>query len=159
MFKRESLNTWAKSGASRFNAMLRAFLCVLTLSVALLGCRRVWPPVVTFKHDSEAMAEVNAMQEAHNSGGYVSYTTGISMEPAIITPCYSVVIPTPWESLQEGDIAIYLPKWHSGMVIHRCVQKDSGGWIMSGDNNARSESWERMTKDNYFGKLQSVHKW
>ncbi len=142
-----------------FKPRFWAFLCVLTLFLALLGCRHSWTPVTTFKHDSERLAELAALKEANASGGYVSYTTGISMEPAIITPCYSVVVPTPWESLQEGDIAIYLPKWHSGMVIHRCVQKDSGGWIMSGDNNSRSESWERMTKDNYFGKLQSVHKW
>ncbi len=135
------------------------FLCALTLLITLIGCAPRWEPVITFKHDSEAIALESAATEASKAGGYVSLTRGVSMEPAIITPCYSVIVHTPWESLEVGDIAVYLPKWSSGLVIHRCVQKDAGGWIMSGDNNAISESWERMTPANYFGKLQSVHKW
>ena len=63
-----------------------------------------------------------------------------------------------WE-IKEGDILDYLGHPNQSRpdflkrTIHRAVQKDRGGWIMSGDNNRYTESWARVNEDNYFGKV------
>ena len=40
--------------------------------------------------------------------------------------------------------------------LHRAVLRDRGGWLMSGDNNARSESWDRVTPQTYVGTVEAL---
>lgn len=115
------------------------------------------PPVVM--HDTEAEAAAAARLEASQNNGRLYRTGGTSsMEPLIVGQVYVVATPKPYDQLKEGDIMNYKPKWaNGGVVIHRGVQKDKDGWIASGDNNPRSESWERIRPDNYLDTVTTIH--
>ncbi len=149
----------SRARALGLKASLGQFLCALTLFAFIPGCAPTFKPIPTFKHVSEQMAYSAAIAEAALSGGYVSRISGTSMEPTIVNPSFGVFVFVDYDELKKDDIVRYKPTWTDNFVAHRCVLKDSDGWIMSGDNNAHSENKERMTRENYLGKLQSVHKW
>jgi hypothetical protein len=82
-----------------------------------------------------------------------------SMRPTIDGTPFVVGEKAPYETLKEGDIITYNPKWNKGKsIMHRLVKKDKGGWIASGDNNKRSESWERVTPETYDSKIVAVYR-
>jgi hypothetical protein len=59
-----------------------------------------------------------------------------------------------------GALVVYVPAWASGgHVMHQAAARDSGGWIMSGLHNERSETWERVTAANYVGTVARVYVW
>jgi len=61
--------------------------------------------------------------------------------------------------VQAGDLCIYYPAWHDGPVMHQAALKDSGGWIMSGLGNAKSEAAWRVTSDNFGGIVKKAFIW
>lgn len=61
--------------------------------------------------------------------------------------------------VSSGDLCIYYPTWHEGPVMHQAALKDSGGWIMSGLGNAKSEAAWRVTSDNFGGIVARVYVW
>lgn len=95
----------------------------------------------------------------HPNGGYFVYGVGNtgSMLPTMDAGDYLIGIKVPYEELKEGDIVTYNPDWNGKKsVVHRLVLKDKRGWILSGDNNPRSESWERMTPEKYTSKVVKI---
>lgn len=64
-----------------------------------------------------------------------------------------------YSDIQAGDLCIYQPEWHVGLVIHQAVKRDGLGWIMSGLNNPRSESGWRVTSANFRGIVARVYVW
>lgn len=64
-----------------------------------------------------------------------------------------------YSDVQAGDLCIYQPEWRVGLVIHQAVKRDGLGWIMSGLNNARSESGWRVTSTNFRGIVARVYVW
>ena len=61
--------------------------------------------------------------------------------------------------LTVGALVVYTPAWATGRVMHQAASRDSGGWIMSGLHNARSETWERLTPATYIGTVARVYVW
>ena len=61
--------------------------------------------------------------------------------------------------VSAGDLCIYYPAWHNGPVMHQAALKDSGGWIMSGLGNAKSEAAWRVTSDNFGGIVKMAYVW
>ena len=61
--------------------------------------------------------------------------------------------------VSAGDLCIYYPAWHNGPVMHQAALKDSGGWIMSGLGNAKSEAAWRVTSDNFGGIVKTAYVW
>lgn len=118
------------------------------------------PVVVT--HATEAEARDAAMASAKQSGGGFYRTSGTgSMEPLMVGQVFIVNTKKPYDKLMEGDIANYRPAFKADgtMFLHRLVQKDRDGWIASGDNNKRSESWARVKPDNYVDVVTAIHTW
>lgn len=115
-------------------------------------------PVVVV-HATEKEAEAAARADAAKLKGISYRSVGTSsMEPLLVGRAFLVGVPKPYEQLQEGEVANYRPKWaNGGVVVHRLVQKDKGGWIASGDNNRNSESWERVKADNYLDAIVKIH--
>lgn len=115
------------------------------------------PAVVV--HETAADARKAAIAEAVAIGGKHYQTSGTpSMEPLCVGKVFLVAAPKKYEELQQGEIANYRPKWaNGGIVVHRLVQKDKGGWIASGDNNRNSENWERVKADNYLDAVVKIH--
>lgn len=80
---------------------------------------------------------------------YVLADTG-SMKPSLQGGDYVVSARVPFEQLKLGDIVNYRPVWNSRrLTIHRIVAQSREGWILAGDNNDRSETWEPLTPDKF----------
>ncbi len=66
-----------------------------------------------------------------------------------------------YDDITPGALCIYRPTWPNptGAVMHSAALHDRSGWIMSGLNNARSESWARVTPANFIGIVDRVYVW
>jgi hypothetical protein len=62
--------------------------------------------------------------------------------------------------IKAGDLVIYRAAWNpSHAIMHQAAQRDAAGWIMSGLHNSRSESWERVTAENFRAIIDRVYVW
>ena len=80
-----------------------------------------------------------------------------SMKPFLHGGEYVVTVAN-YEAIRLGQILVYYAPYNKSPLIHRAVQKDKDGWIMSGDSAKHTESWYRVTKDTYLGTVVSVYK-
>jgi hypothetical protein len=141
---------------------------ILPISIWLLACSGVVgtagareaaldAPVRSNWFASEQQAFWAACVYATGLGGSLVETTGTpSMEPLIRGKTYAVIKKCPFDAVVERDILVYRGRPDSSKVervtmLHRAVLHDRKGWIMSGDNNRWSESWDRVTPENYIG--------
>lgn len=65
-------------------------------------------------------------------GLWVLPDTG-SMEPTQVG-C-DVLVYTPANDVEVGDVVVYDPEWRSGLVIHRVIAEHEDGYVLKGDNN------------------------
>lgn len=151
---------------ARIGAVASVTLTVLAcaLLVLLLGCaptgRREDPPVI--RQGSELEASLAAQAHTRERPGLRWWTTTgtKSMEPLIVGRVHLVSEATPFEELRVGQVAIYRADWHpASPVAHRLVLRDSYGFIPSGDNVRNSESWMRVTPENYLGRVVAIYTW
>jgi len=84
----------------------------------------------------------------------VSYTG--SMRP-FLQGGEVVVTEANYDAIKLGQIVVYQAPYNKSPIVHRAVQKDGLGWIMSGDSAKHTESWHRVTKDNYLGTVVAVY--
>ena len=80
-------------------------------------------------------------------------------DPLKTIVAYAVTEPATYADIQPGDLCIYAPEFHNGLVIHQAAQRDSLGWIMSGLGNAHSEAAWRVTPANFKGIVARVYVW
>lgn len=151
---------------ARIGAVASVALTVLAcvLLVVLLGCaptgRQENPPVI--RQGSELEASLAALAHTRERPGLRWWTTTgtASMEPLIVGRVYLVSESAPFEELRVGQVVIYRADWHpASPVVHRLVLKDSYGFIPSGDNVRISESWMRVTAENYLGRVVAIYSW
>jgi len=142
--------------------MLRLATILALLALALAGCgpRRIDPP--TLRYDSVLLAGLSAAAHARDVGG-VTYQVADthSMEPTLLGGDVIVVAPAPYAELRTGQIITYRAAWlppESPPVTHRLAQQDAAGWILSGDNNARYESFARVTVADYLGLVVGIYR-
>lgn len=136
--------------------------CIATY-VAIVGAGWLlffgWKPV---KLDPPVHAVVNpeqvARQEAARLDGAVWAVghTG-SMRPLLQGGEYAVTV-SRFADVRLGEVLVYRATYHHNPIVHRAVQKDSHGWLMSGDSSPRSESWARVNADNYIGTVVAVYR-
>lgn len=107
--------------------------------------------------DSRLAAEAQAHMAAVKLGATVFAVTDTgSMRPALQGGDFVVTRRDALADVKAGDVLIYRATWRptgANLVIHRAVQKDSHGWIMSGDSAPHSESFARVTEANYHGRV------
>jgi signal peptidase I len=141
-----------------------ALLVIVLLAMSLLKFLTPTPQHERYKASNPVLEETDeshfdVAKRDYPDGGYKIYQvapTG-SMQPTMDGGDYVIAVKMPYEDLKEGDIINYTPKWNNGgLVVHRLVQKDKGGWIASGDANKRSESWERVTPETYRDKAVKI---
>lgn len=138
-----------------------ATYAALALLVVLLFFRQEPPlnPIETHVVDDPFLA---AAAHAGRVGGRVftvAYTG--SMKPFLMGG-EKVVVVGEFPAVKKGDVLIYEgalnPYGPTTTIIHRAVDKDKGGWIMSGDNNAHTETWSRVTAQNYRGTVVAIYR-
>jgi hypothetical protein len=82
------------------------------------------------------------------------------LDPRQTVVAYAVIdTAATYDGITTGALVVYFAAWAGGRVIHQAAAKDSGGWIMSGLHNERSETWERVTAKNYIGTVARVYVW
>ena len=82
------------------------------------------------------------------------------LDPRQTVVAYAVIdTAATYDGITTGALVVYFATWAGGRVIHQAAAKDSGGWIMSGLHNERSETWERVTAANYIGTVARVYVW
>ena len=136
--------------------------CIATY-VALIGAGWLlafgWKPVKKdFPIYDSPIAESMAHDVAEKLGGK-AWAVGFtgSMKPLLQGGEFVVTVDK-FDDIQAGQILVYRASYHDKPIIHRAVQKDGYGWLMSGDSSPRSESWARVTKDNYLGTAVAAYR-
>jgi len=113
-------------------------------------------------YPSRSEALIACEDYAAANGGTVVTTSGTpSMEPLIHGQTFVVVQKRPFESIAKKEILVYMGRPDSSKptrvkMLHRAVLHDRHGWIMSGDNNRWSESWDRVTPETYLGTVVAL---
>ncbi len=119
------------------------------------------PRKIVCQSRDEALVLGNSL--ASDTGSVLFLTSGSkSMEPLIKGRAYVVVQTLPFDRIIKGELLVYLGHPSAAnmqnptCMLHRTVLQDKGGWIMSGDNNRWSESWDRVTKSTYIGTVTTI---
>ena len=82
------------------------------------------------------------------------------LDPRQTVVAYAVIdTAATYDGITTGALVVYFATWAGGRVLHQAAARDSGGWIMSGLHNERSETWERVTAANYIGTVARVYVW
>jgi hypothetical protein len=114
------------------------------------------------QYSSQRQALLAASSFAKLAGGSLILTSGThSMEPLIHGKTYVVIVKRPYAAIAQRDLLVYRGRPNANqaattIILHRAVLHDSYGWLMSGDNNRWSESWDRVTSDNYSGTVVAI---
>jgi hypothetical protein len=129
--------------------------CVATY-VCLIGATWLlafgWKPVKKdFPIYDSPIAESMAHDTADKLGGR-AWAVGFtgSMKPLLQGGEFVVTVDK-FETIEAGQVLVYRANYHDKPIIHRAVLKDKHGWLMSGDSAPISESWSRVTRENYVG--------
>lgn len=156
-FRGTRAETKATALAGFGSAAERKFKTTIGDSLAEGILSRGFAPLAKTQWPSRAAAQGAAQAYATEVGGTVEITSGSnSMQPAIHGQTYFVVQRRPFESIKRDDLLVYLGRPNATKpdrvkILHRAVQRDRLGWIMSGDHNSRSETWDRVTPKTYLG--------
>jgi hypothetical protein len=138
-----------KSAFTSWPHCLATYVCLIG-ATWLLACG--WKPVrVDFPVEVAAMPANAAQSKADEVGGKVWQVafTG-SMKPLLQGGEFVVTVYR-YDAIRTGEVLVYRAAYHDKPIIHRAVERDSHGWLMSGDSASVSESWARVTEKNYLG--------
>jgi len=81
-------------------------------------------------------------------------------DPLTTIMAYVVIDPeATYSNIKLGSLCIYAADWTKFHVMHQASAQDSLGWIGSGLHNARSESFARITPQNFVGIVARVYTW
>jgi hypothetical protein len=123
-----------------------------------------YPAVVPQKIVCRSREEAHKVGQslASKSSSELLLTSGTSsMAPLISGKAYVVVEYRTYDAINQGDLLVYqgrpdAAKMERICMLHRAVMKDKEGWLMSGDNNRWSESWDRVTPVTYLGTVTTI---
>ena len=79
------------------------------------------------------------------------------MKPLLQGGEYAVTVKE-YPKVKLGQVLVYNATYHNTPIIHRAVDKDRYGWLMAGDTAKQSESWARVTEQNYLGTVVAVYR-
>lgn len=136
--------------------------CNSIVATALAREAEIGGAVQTTASASERQAFWAACVYATGMGGALVETSGTpSMEPLIHGKTYAVIKRCPFDAVVKRDILVYRGRPDASRpqrvtMLHRAVMHDRKGWIMSGDNNRWSESWDRVTPETYIGTVKAL---
>lgn len=136
----------------------------IAIAVGLLGFswRPKLKPVETHDFTDVSEATKGALAHAKLIGGRVHVVSNTRSMRPLLQGGELVVVSDPqkdpWSNVTEGDVCVYAYAYHENPLIHRAAMRDAHGWIMAGDSAPRSESFDRMTPENYLGRLVAIYR-
>jgi len=145
-----------KSAFTSWPHCLATYVCLIGAGWLLaFGWKpvRVDPPVYP-----SPLPEAEARKMAEQAGGKV-WSVGFtgSMKPLLQGVEYVVSVSS-YQTIKRGEVLIYSQPYHNKPIIHRAVEKDDDGWIMSGDSAKHTESWARVTASSYLGTAVAIYR-
>lgn len=127
------------------------------------GCgyaKRKDPAVYTY--DSAVVMLESARLHARDVKGWVVGPIACcdSMKPLVVNGDYFVVKPSAFDDSLLGKVCVYYPEWNKRQpVAHRLVSGNArSGFIASGDNTSRSESFEPVIASTYTGEVVGIYR-
>jgi hypothetical protein len=121
------------------------------------------PPRVVCVSQADALAQAGAgATPILGTGSMAPWIPAAlpGLDPRKTVVAYAVIdTAATHDGITTGALVVYFATWAGGRVIHQAAARDSGGWIMSGLHNERSETWERVTAANYVGTVARVYVW
>ena len=149
--------------SDRLKAAFTAWPYCLATYVALIGAAwllafgwkpvKLDPPIYSTSNSQEA-----AIQEAARINGKVwSVMHTGSMKPLLQGGEHAVTV-AKFDTVKRGQVLVYRATYNANPIIHRAVEQDKYGWLMSGDSSPRSESWARVTSENYLGTVVAIYR-
>lgn len=121
------------------------------------------PPRIVCASQGEALAQAGVGATAVLGTGSMAPWIPAALpgnDPLTTVVAYAVMDPAAsFDGITTGALVVYTPGWSKARVLHQAALRDSGGWIMSGLHNERSETWERVTAANYIGTVSRVYVW
>ena len=121
------------------------------------------PPRVVCASQADALAQAGAgATPILGTGSMAPWIPAAlpGLNPRQTVVAYAVIdTAATYDGITTGALVVYFATWAGGRVIHQAAARDSGGWIMSGLHNERSETWERVTAANYVGTVARVYVW
>jgi hypothetical protein len=145
-----------KSAFTSWPHCLATYVCLIGAAWLLaFGWQptRLDPPV----YDSTT-PEADALGMAQRINGKVwSVSHTGSMRP-LLTGGEFVVSLDKFDAMKAGEVVIYRQTYNANPIIHRAIQRDYSGWIMSGDSAKHTESWARVTASSYLGTAVAIYR-
>ena len=120
------------------------------------------PPKVICANQTEARQRAGLdYMSILGTGSMAPYipASGPGEDPLTTIVAYAKYGNLPYSSIQQGNLVVYHPAWAVGFIIHQAAQRDSGGWIMSGLNNPRSEAFYRVTEKDFHSIVDTLYTW
>ena len=106
---------------------------------------------------SPRQAELAAAQLRRAVPGTLVYAvkpTG-SMRPLFDGNCLLLTEPAPFKDLDVGDIVVFLHSRTGNHIVHRILERRSGGFWTKGDHNGRMDD-EMVTPQNYIARIYGI---
>lgn len=146
-----------KSAFTSFPYCIATYVCLIGMAWLLIGgWKPEKPPLPT---NIVQAAESSAHAYAQSIGGEVFAIQPTGSMRGTLEGGDFIVTKRDFASVKVGDVLVYQPAFKyepNRPLAHRAVQKDSYGWIMSGDTAPVTESWARVTESNYMGTVIAV---
>lgn len=120
------------------------------------------PPRIVCANEAEARAKAGPTAIAVLGTGSMAPFIAAApkgSDPLKTVMAYAVPSGFGFQQIKRGDLVVYRAEWAHGFVIHQAAQRDQGGWIMSGLNNAQSESFSRVTEADFRAIISAVYVW
>ena len=121
------------------------------------------PPRIVCANQGEAFAQAGmSATPVLGTGSMAPWIPAAlpGLDPRQTVVAYAVIDrAATYDGITTGALVVYFATWAGGRVLHQAAARDSGGWIMSGLHNDRSETWERVTAANYIGTVARVYVW
>ena len=132
------------------------YVCIVgMISLLMFGWKpvKIDPPIYD-SFEASAIAD----NTAKKLGGAVWHVTNTgSMKPLLRGGEYAVTV-AKFSEVKQGQVLVYRATYNANPIIHRAVEHDRDGWIMSGDSAKHTETWARVTAANYLGTVVLIYR-
>ena len=92
-----------------------------------------------------------------NTTNPILIAEGISMRPSIVAGDILILDRPEFSLIREGDIIAYRSITTNSIVVHRVVDVNSQGYLVTkGDNSSSNAMGEIVYKDNYLGRVVHI---
>ncbi len=138
---------------ARLTRILLPLGCLVSVFALAAG-----PRVINCASEADAFNQAIAMATAGDA--QLAVTNGSASMKPLIPGRAVLVVKKDFSTAAVGEVLLYLGRISPTAprkipLCHRAIAADAGGFIMRGDGNAVTETWQRVTAQNYLGTVET----